>query len=121
MSPAGEQFLRVLCLACTPTRLAVLQEALKRSRYSALSAATSDEAVAACIVPVVVAAVIDAESIRGQEWTVVKTLKAVRPMLPVAFSMNEKWYVKHFCPKASMRSCQWHRQRIYFFIPSMRW
>jgi len=31
----------------------------------------------------VAAAVVDAEAIRGQEWTVVRTLKGVRAQLPI--------------------------------------
>jgi DNA-binding NtrC family response regulator len=75
--------LRILCLACSSKRLAVLQDALKNSRYSAVTALTSEQAVALCVAQVVAAAVVDAESIRGQEWTVTKSLKAVRCNLPV--------------------------------------
>ena len=46
-------------------------------------AVTSEDAVAACSAGVAAVAIIDAESIRGQEWTVVQTLKAVCPTLPV--------------------------------------
>ncbi len=83
MSERQGRNLRILCLACSSRRLSTLQAALKNSRYSALTASTSDQAVALCVAHVVVAAVVDAESLRGQEWSVVKSLKGVRANLPV--------------------------------------
>jgi DNA-binding response OmpR family regulator len=60
-----------------------LQTALKNSQYSILSASTTDHAVALCVANVVVAAVVDAEFMQGQEWPVVKSLKGVRLNLPI--------------------------------------
>ncbi len=74
---------RILCLACSSEGLSALENALKNSRYSAITASTSDQAVAICVSQFVAAAVVDARSIRDQEWSVVKTLKGVRASLPV--------------------------------------
>jgi|SRR6185312_16635707 len=74
---------RILCLACSSEAFLALRHALKNSRYSAITASTSDQAVAICVSQIVAAAVVDAKSIRDQEWSVVKTLKGVRASLPV--------------------------------------
>ena len=74
---------RILCLACSSEAFLALKLALKNSRYSAITASTSDQAVAICVSQIVAAAVVDAKSIRDQEWSVVKTLKGVRASLPV--------------------------------------
>jgi hypothetical protein len=58
---------RVLCLACSAKGLATLENAIKNSRYSVITASTSDQAVAICVSQFVAAAVVDAESIRDQE------------------------------------------------------
>ncbi|MBZ5490281.1 MAG: hypothetical protein LAO76_05040 [Acidobacteriia bacterium] len=56
---------------------------MKGSYYSVLTAATPDQGVAMCVAQFVAAAIVDAESIRGKEWSVVKSLKLVRPLLPI--------------------------------------
>jgi hypothetical protein len=48
-----------------------------------LAAATPSQAVAICVAQFVSAAIVDAESLRGKEWPVVKSLKMVRPSLPI--------------------------------------
>jgi DNA-binding response OmpR family regulator len=74
---------RILCLACASEVFSTLENALKHSRYSAITASTRDQAVGICVSQFVAAAIVDAKSIRDQEWSVVKTLKAVRASLPV--------------------------------------
>lgn len=83
MSIRPEKSLRILCLACSSKRLAVLQYLLRNSKCSVVTASTSEEAVALCVAQVIAVAIVDAESIRGQEWTVVKSLQSVRCNLPV--------------------------------------
>jgi hypothetical protein len=63
---------------------------MKSPNISALKAATVDQAVAMCVAEVVSAAVIDAESIRGQELSVVKALKAVKPLIPIILLEERK-------------------------------
>jgi DNA-binding response OmpR family regulator len=69
-----------------------LQAALKESQanFSILTATTSDQAVAVCVAHILAAAVVDAEAIRGQEWTVVKTLKSIRAQLPILLLEDRK-------------------------------
>jgi DNA-binding response OmpR family regulator len=75
--------IRILCIACSASGLSTLERALKGSYYSVLTAATPDQGVAMCVAQFVAAAIVDAESIRGKEWSVVKSLKLVRPSLPI--------------------------------------
>ncbi len=80
MSPA-DPFSRVLCVACSPTIFVSLDQALRYSGLHVLSAATRDKGVATCVAEVVAVAVIDGASIRGEECSVAKALKMVRPNL----------------------------------------
>jgi DNA-binding NtrC family response regulator len=75
--------IRILCIACSASGLSTLERALKGSSYSVLTAATPDQGVAICVAQFVAAAIVDAESVRGKEWSVVKSLKLVRPSLPI--------------------------------------
>lgn len=63
---------------------------MKSPHISALKAATVDQAVSMCVAEVVSAAVIDAESIRGQELSVVKALKDVKPLIPIILLEERK-------------------------------
>lgn len=74
---------RILFLTFSSKIFSTLHDALKNSRYSAITASTTDQAVAICVSQFVAAAFVDAKFIRGQEWSVVKTLKGVRASLPV--------------------------------------
>jgi DNA-binding NarL/FixJ family response regulator len=80
MYPA-HHFSRVLCIACSPKVFAGLDQSLNHSGLHVLSAATRDKGVAICASEVVAVAVIDGESIRGEECSVAKALKMVRPNL----------------------------------------
>jgi DNA-binding NtrC family response regulator len=75
--------IRILCIACSASGLSTLEQTLKRLPYSLLTAATRDQGVAMCVAQFVAAAIVDAESVRGKEWPVVKSLKLVRPSLPI--------------------------------------
>jgi DNA-binding NtrC family response regulator len=75
--------IRILCIACSATGLSTLEQTLKRLPYSVLTAATPDQGVAMCVAQFVAAVIVDAESVRGKEWPVVKSLKLVRPSLPI--------------------------------------
>ena len=82
MSPADPSS-RVLCVACSPTVFASLDHALRYSGLHILSAATRDKGVAVCVAEVIAVAVIDGASIRGEECSVAKALKMVRPTLRI--------------------------------------
>jgi DNA-binding NtrC family response regulator len=75
--------IRILCIACSASGLSTLEQTLKRLPYSVLTAATPDQGVAMCVAQFVAAVIVDAESVRGKEWPVVKSLKLVRPSLPI--------------------------------------
>ena len=74
---------RVLCVACSPTVFSALDLAFRYSRLHVLSAATRDKGVAICVAEVIAVAVLDGASIRGEECSVAKALKSVRPNLPI--------------------------------------
>ena len=81
---------KILCVACSKEAYKTLRAALKSPHISALRATTVDQVVAMCVAEGISAAVIDAESIRGQELSVVKALKAVRPLLPIILLEERK-------------------------------
>jgi hypothetical protein len=76
-------FAKILCVACSHRTMVDLQSALSSSSTIVLTAAAPDQAAAICVGESISLAIVDAESIRGKEWSVVKTLKLVRPALPV--------------------------------------
>jgi DNA-binding response OmpR family regulator len=75
--------IRILCIACSAVTFSQPQSVLRNSQYSVLTAATPSQAIAICVAQFVAAAIVDAESLRGKEWPVVKSLKMVRPSLPI--------------------------------------
>ena len=81
--PDPDQSPRVLCVACSPTVFGALDHAFRYSRLHVLSAATRDNGVAICVAEVIAVAVLDGESIRGEECSVAQSLKMVRPNLPI--------------------------------------
>ena len=78
-----DQSSRVLCVACSPTALDILDRVLRYSQWPILIAATRKKGIAVCVTENVALAVLDAESIRGQEVSVATSLKKVRPNLRV--------------------------------------
>ena|SRR5438309_11932223 len=81
---------KILCVACSKEAFKTLRAGLKSPHISALRATTVDQAVAMCVAEVVSVSVIDAESIRGQELSVVRALKAVNPLLPIILLEERK-------------------------------
>lgn len=74
---------RVLCLARSSALLEQMRKALKAYRFDLLGAFTADQGVAVCVSYWIVAAILEADMIRGQDWSVVRTLKMIRPNLPI--------------------------------------
>ena len=74
---------RILCVACSPTVFGALDHAFRYSKLHVLSAATRDKGVAICVAEVIAVAVLDGDSIRGEECSLAKALKMVRPNLPI--------------------------------------
>ena len=83
MPSAVDEPQRVLCVACSSRALELLDRALRYSQLRILTAATREKGVAVCVAETITLAVLDAESIRGEEGSVAKSLKAVRPGLPI--------------------------------------
>lgn len=83
MPSSDDQPRRVLCIACSSKALSTLDSALRYSQLRILTAATRDKGVAICVAGNIAVAVLDAESIRGEAGSVAKSLKEVRPELPV--------------------------------------
>ena len=81
--PDSDPSPRVLCVACSPTVFGALDHALRYSKFHVLCAATRDKGVAICVAEVIAVAVLDGESIRGEECSVAQALKMVRPNLPI--------------------------------------
>jgi DNA-binding response OmpR family regulator len=79
----AKKSIRILCVAYSAGTFSQLHSVLRNSHYSVLTAATPSQAVAICVAQFVSAAIVDAESLRGKEWPVVKSLKMVRPSLPI--------------------------------------
>lgn len=84
------QFPRVLCVACSPAVFNGLDHAFRYSSLHVLTAATRDRGVAVCVAETVAVAVLDGESIRGEEGSVAKSLKMVRPNLPIILLEERK-------------------------------
>ena len=80
---SSDQLSRVLCVACSAKALDILDRALRYSQLRILIAATRENGVAVCVAERIALAVLDAESIRGQEVSVATALKNIRPTLPV--------------------------------------
>lgn len=74
---------RVLCVACSSQVFTKLDRTLGRSGLHILSAATRDRGVAICVAEAISLAVLDADSIRGEECSLATALKMVRPGLPI--------------------------------------
>ena len=84
------QFPRVLCVACSHAVFNGLDQAFRYSKLHVLSAATRDKGVAICVAETVAVAVLDGESIRGQEGSVARSLKMVRPNMSIILLEERK-------------------------------
>ena len=74
---------RVLCVASSSQVFTNLDQALRHSGLQVLSAATRDRGVAICVAEAISLAVLDADSIRGEECSLATALKMVRPGLAI--------------------------------------
>jgi len=74
---------RVLCLARSAAVLEEMRKALKAYSFDLLGAFTADQGVAICMGQSIAAAILEANMVRAQDWSVVKTFKMIRPNLPI--------------------------------------
>src|SRR5690242_18743361 len=81
--PSSDLSSRVLCVACSSKAVDTLDRALRYSQLRILTAATREKGVAICVAGDIALAVLDAESIRGEEGSVASSLKSARPALPI--------------------------------------
>ena len=74
---------RVLCVACSSQVFTKLDQTLSHSGLHVLTAATRDRGVAICVAESISLAVLDADSIRGEECSLASALKMIQPGLPI--------------------------------------
>jgi CheY-like chemotaxis protein len=75
--------LRILCVFKSPSQLKELVSAISSMACKAVSASSPEQAVACCISDHLVAIVIDSEFLTESGWTVARSIKMVRPDLPI--------------------------------------
>lgn len=80
----------VLCVGCTPTIFRKLDDRLRESELRLLGPVDAQEAVAVCVNPEIAVVILDGPSIRGQEWSVAKSLRMIRPKLPIVLLEERK-------------------------------
>ncbi|HKW74143.1 MAG TPA: hypothetical protein VJN64_01345 [Terriglobales bacterium] len=83
MAGSERRLITILCVACSEKALAEVRLLLDHSQIQILSAATREQAVALCVSHTVNLALIDGDSIRGQELSLAGALKMIRPAVPV--------------------------------------
>lgn len=83
VSPQHPGRTRVLCVARSSSVYAALRSSFDHCNLEVLIALTPESAMAVCVDQVVAAAIVDCESIRDQEWSIIRSLKLVRPSLPI--------------------------------------
>jgi hypothetical protein len=74
--------LRILCVFKSPTQLKELVSAISSMACKAVSASSPEQAVACCIGGHLVA-IVDSEFLTESGWTVARSIKMVRPDLPI--------------------------------------
>lgn len=74
---------RLLLVAQSSPNLSAIENELKAAGINVTLAFTSDSAVALCLGTHFAVAVLDARLIRSDDWTVARSLKLVKPTLPI--------------------------------------
>jgi hypothetical protein len=73
----------LLCVGCSHKLFQKLSNRLKESELPILGPLNQEEAVAVCASQGIALIILDGASIRGQEWSVAKSFKMIRPTLPI--------------------------------------
>ena len=73
----------VLCVGCSQRLFQKLNDRLEQSELRLLGPLNQEEAVAVCASQGVALIILDGASSRGQEWSVAKSFKMMRPTLPI--------------------------------------
>ena len=74
---------QILCLAQSSRSLGPILRELKISGFEITVAFTADQGVAVCVGNQFAAVLLDAAFIRNDDWTVAKSLKLVKPGVPI--------------------------------------
>lgn len=74
---------RILCIAESVANFNPLLHAISLSGYQVSLAFTTDQGVAACMNNHIAAVVLDAMFMREADWPVAKSLKLIKPSLPI--------------------------------------
>ena len=80
---SGREKPRILCVSRSPYELREMRSAFPATGYQVLSASTPEEAVAICLANHISAVVLDSEFSTEAGWSAAKTLKMMRPELPL--------------------------------------
>ena len=83
MSAQAAKAPRILILAQSSPNITALLARIKPAALEVTLALTRDSAVALCVGNHFAAVVLDAALLRNDDWTVAKSLKLVRPRLPI--------------------------------------
>ena len=81
--PSTEQFPTVLCVACSSAVSKVVDQVLRYSQLRIVSAATREKGIAICLSMPIALAILDGRSLRGEECSLARSLKSVKPTLPI--------------------------------------
>ena len=78
----GREKPRILCVSRSASQLEAIRSALPSRDFEVVDASTPEQAVAVCVSNNLAAVVLDSEFVTS-EWSAARTLKMVKPHLPV--------------------------------------
>ena len=78
----GREKPRILCVSRSASQLEAIRSSLPARDFEVVAASTPEQAVAVCVSNNLAAVVLDSEFVTS-EWSAARTLKMVKPHLPV--------------------------------------
>jgi DNA-binding response OmpR family regulator len=82
-STRGQNGPQILCLGQSPANLSPVLREIKKSGFKVTLALATEQAVAVCMNNQVEAVLLDAAFIRNDDWSVAKSLKLIKPLVPI--------------------------------------
>jgi DNA-binding response OmpR family regulator len=82
-STRGQNGPQILCLGQSSANLSPVLREIKKSGFEVTLALTAEQAVAVCMNNQVEAVLLDAAFIRNDDWSVAKSLKLIKPLVPI--------------------------------------
>src|SRR5579864_1221123 len=79
----GREKPRILCVSRSVSQLEAIRSALPSRDFEVVDASTPEQAVAVCVSNNLAAVVLDSEFFTETGWSAARTLKMVKPHLPV--------------------------------------